>query len=192
MDADKSHVLDLRPDESDAEWGRRPRWCRALLRLCRVEVEYRTETVRKLKAPGPLVVTCNHQSYIDGPIIALASPVPMLYAVDPVFARDNPWTSRALGALAAAGLGSVIPVSNESPTGVRHLLRALRAGGKVMIFPEGGISENGVPKSGAPGVEWLKARSGARECAIQIEGAHRSRVFGKRGESWRPRVRLRF
>ncbi|ADC73287.1 phospholipid/glycerol acyltransferase (plasmid) [Thioalkalivibrio sp. K90mix] len=177
--------------ESAATPGR-PLWCRALLKAARVQVEYRPSTLRALYEPGPLIVTCNHQSYVDGPIIALASPVPMVFGVDPEFAETDPASSTALRWMEAAGLGRVVPVSSTKPIGLRELVKVLEKGGRVMIFPEGGIAPDGQTSAEYPGVQWMQRRTGARHIRLAIEGAYQSRVAGKAGTRWRPPIRLRF
>lgn len=169
---------------------RLPWWRRALLRALNVRVYRRPETLATLSMPGPVLVLGNHQSFLDGIVVALASPMPLIFAVDVAFARDNRWTRALFGWMSRRGLGTVVPVARGQPAGLRSLLHALHAGAAVMVFPEGRISRNGMALPERPGAQWLARKSGARVVRIEIRGAHRSRIFGKEGCQWRPRIDL--
>lgn len=156
-----------------------------------VRVKYRVRTVAALGA-GPTIVQCNHVSYLDGLLIALASPVPLVFGVDTEFAERNALTRMGLRLLSWCGFGAVVPLGRARPTGLRLLLRSLEAGQSVMIFPEGAISATGAPAPAQPGLRWLAARSGCGVVRLQIEGAHLSRIFSKAGRRWRPAIRLLF
>lgn len=165
-------------------------WRKAVLWALNVRVKTRQETREILQQPHPVLVLGNHQSFVDGIIVALASPVPLTFAVEHAFARENPWTRRLLGWMEWRGLGAVVPLDQEHPVSLRTLLRALQRGTPVMVFPEGRISPDGVPLQEKPGAHWLARKTNARVIRIEIEGAHESRWFGKRGRHWRPVIRL--
>lgn len=168
-----------------------PFWRWALLRLFRVRVRY-TRHVTKSLATRPVILTCNHLSMLDGVLIALASPRPLVFAVNVNHAQRHPVTSRVLGAMSAIGLGRVVPVDSTRPVAARGLLQALHQGDSVMIFPEGRISPTGRPLEPMPGVDWLAGRAGVPVLSLRLRGSHRSRWFGKAGsEAW-PRIWLRF
>jgi len=168
-----------------------PIWRKALLRLFRVRVRY-TQNVTSALEHQPVILTCNHLSMLDGVLVALASPRPLVFAVNVGHAQVNPITSRILGSLVALGLGRVVAVDSTRPVAARSLLQALRQGDSVMVFPEGRISQNGKPLKAMPGVAWLSGRSGAPVLKLRLRGADRSKWFGKSGsEAW-PRIWLRF
>lgn len=168
-----------------------PWWRVALLKAFRVRVRYCKQTVHALKS-GPAILCCNHLSMLDGVIIALASPTPLVFAVNRGHARQNPFTRTGLYCLSACGLGQVVAIDSENPSGLRSLLRALRSGQSVMVFPQGGIARGGEDKPDKPGVKWLAQKSGARVLALHLRGVDRSRWFAPDGKHWWPRVFLRF
>lgn len=161
------------------------------LALLRARVAYSEGTLAALRA-GPVIVTANHVSLIDGILIALASPVHMVYAVDTEYSRHSWWAARGLAALSGLGLGRVLPLDAESPHGIRSLSRLLQAGGIVMVFPEGRISRDGLAQPEQPGLEWLVRRTGARVVSLRIEGAEKSMLFAKAGTHLWPAVRIIF
>jgi len=168
-----------------------PLWRRALLRLFRVRVRY-TRNVTRALATRPVILTCNHLSMLDGTLVALASPRPLVFAVNVNHAQRHPVTSRVLGGLVALGLGRIVAVDSTRPVAVRALLQALNQGESVMVFPEGRISPDGRPLEPMPGVAWLAKRAAVPILPLRLRGAHRSRWFGKAGsEAW-PRIWLRF
>ncbi len=164
-----------------------PAWRRAILAALHVRVTY-TDTALRLLG-SPCILTCNHESMIDGIAIALAAPAPLVYAVTPDYAVRNRKTAALLAYLARRGLGKVVPLNQANPAPLRHLLRALRNGHSVMIFPTGTI------RAGAPeltGHRWLADRTGCDIVSASISGSGSSRLFGrKEGETFlRPRIDL--
>lgn len=164
---------------------------RVLLASLRVRVVYSMHTIGALRS-APCVVTCNHVSLVDGIIVALASPVPMTFAVDTAWSRQSRAATMGLRLLSWLGFGRVVPLDAGAPYGMRALMRELRAGRSVMVFPEGKISAGGQRSDDRPGVTWLQTKTGARDIALRIDGAERSRLFAKNGRHWWPRIRLEF
>lgn len=164
---------------------------RAGLAALRVRVVYRAASVNRLSA-GPVLVCANHVSLIDGVIVALASPVPLVFGVDTDFSRRSILARRGMAALAAVGFGRVVPIDAGSPFGLRALRKALAAGESVMLFPEGRISDTGSPLPLRPGVDWLAQRCRVPVLCIRIRGAERSRAFAKAGSAWWPRIEIEF
>lgn len=163
-----------------------------LLRMLRVRVTYKESTKAVLSSGEPCILVCNHVSLLDGVIVALASPVPLAFAVDTEYSRGAGATARFLQVLAWLGFGKVIAIDAIAPFGTRTLLTELKQGGRVMVFPEGCISETGQRGSDQPGVKWLADRSGIAVAELEIRGAERSRLFAKSGSALWPRIRLFF
>jgi acyl-[acyl-carrier-protein]-phospholipid O-acyltransferase/long-chain-fatty-acid--[acyl-carrier-protein] ligase len=129
---------------------------------------------------------------LDGIIVALASPVPLTFGVDTGFSRRSRLARRGMAMLAWLGFGEVVPIDANSPFGIRALAKALERGDSVMLFPEGRISETGLPQHEQPGVRWLAKRSGVRIHRIRIIGAERSRLFAKAGQHLWPSIHVIF
>ncbi len=164
---------------------------KVLLALLRVRVVYRDATLTTLRA-GPAVVVCNHVSYLDGVLLALASPVPMVFTSELEFARLRWWSRIGMAGLARMGFGSVQPLDLQSPFGLRSCVRSLRAGRSVVLFPEGRISPDGRGLQRQPGAAWLAERADVPVVALRVDGAHRSWLFAKGGTQLWPRILLVF
>lgn len=163
-----------------------------LLRMLRVRVTYKASTAAILSSGEPSILVCNHVSLLDGIIVALASPVPLAFAVDTEYSRGAGATTRFLQVLGWLGFGKIIPIDATAPFGIRSLLTELTRGGRVMVFPEGRISETGQRGFDQPGVKWLADRSGVAVAELEIRGAEQSRLFAKGGSAMWPRIRLLF
>src|SRR5690348_9756272 len=95
-----------------------------VLRLFRVHATYTTDAL----ARGGVIVCANHVSLLDGVLIALVSPSPLVFGVDPDFSQRSPIAMRGMATLAWMGFGRVVPIDARSPFGIRALAKALAAG----------------------------------------------------------------
>ncbi len=169
---------------------------RALLRksflpLLRVRASYCAHSLDALQR-GPAIVCANHVSLLDGFIVALASPVPLTFGVDTDYSRRSKVAMRGMAALAWLGFGAVVPVDIDSPYGIRTMLKRLKAGDTLMLFPEGCISQDGTPQPEHQGIHWLQQRAGVKLIRVQITGAENSRFFAKSGTAFWPSINLAF
>ena len=164
---------------------------RLLLRMLRVQVQG-ADMLSEALEQGRVLIAANHVSYLDGVIIALASPSPLLFPVDTTFSRDSFLASRFLNMLQRFGWGEVVPMDSANPAALKTLKRRLDQGANVLIFPEGQISCDGRPTAEMPGTQWLASKTGARRLHLQIEGAQNSRLFGKSGREVWPAITLNF
>lgn len=134
----------------------------------------------------PSIVICNHQSLLDGVILALAAPVSMDYAVTPKYAVENAITRRLLQYLEGRGLGRVVPLSTDRALSIRSLRKSLISGRSVMIFPTGKIT----PGEEQRGYEWLSVKTGCPVVRASISGADRSLIFARAGKEIWPKISL--
>jgi acyl-[acyl-carrier-protein]-phospholipid O-acyltransferase/long-chain-fatty-acid--[acyl-carrier-protein] ligase len=161
------------------------------LRVFRVHVSYTPAQMDQLSRGG-VIVCANHVSLLDGVIIALASPSPLVFGVDTDYSRKSKIASYGLAMLSLMGYGTVVPIDAGSPFGLRTLRNALGRKDSVMVFPEGQISGTGQQQPDQPGVKWLVARSGASVIRVHIRGAENSKLFAKAGQMWWPRIEIEF
>lgn len=118
------------------------------------------------KLDGAAVVTPNHQSFLDGALLAAFLPG-MRFAVDTHIAKlalVRPFLAMA----------DHVTIDPTNPLGTRALARALAGGDKVCVFPEGRITVTGslMKINGGPGMLADKARCPV--VPVCIEGAQRS------------------
>lgn len=168
--------------------GRIAIWRRVILAVLRVEVTF--TDIEALASGKPVILTCNHQSLLDGLILAFACPVRMVFPVTPKHSIDNPFTSHGLRLLERLGLGRVVPLNSDHPFALRCLQRALEVGQSVAIFPEGRISGPDEVLPHKAGVQWLQERTGALIVRAQLSGADQSRLFARAGTRFRPKITL--
>ncbi len=106
-------------------------------------VVYQIETERRTKLPdqGPMIILPKHQYWTDIPIVSLAFE-PLLYFVAKQELFKYPLIRNYLSFL--GGLPVDRKKSIRTLNSFRTLISLLRAGEKVVIFPEGTYFRNGV------------------------------------------------
>ncbi len=147
---------------------------------------FRVEVTGKISALGAqrLLIIANHQSFLDGLILALFLPL------DPVFVihthvAENPWFRLALN------LVDFLTVDPTSPLAMKRVVRLLEAGRPVLIFPEGRITITGSLMKVYDGPAFAAARTGATIIPVRLDGPARSffsRVSGRHPRRLLPRV----
>lgn len=160
------------------------RLCRAWFGLVLVGTEH-------IPAEGPLIITPNHQTYADPPLVSIPVRRPVYYmAWNRLFKIPLlGWSIRRLRAF---------PVQLESrdPRATREAVRLLRAGEALMIFPEGGRSPGGQVGRFKPGAFRLAVALGVPILPVTVDGGHASwppgLIFPRRGRitiTYHPLVR---
>lgn len=167
-----------------------PFWRIILLKLLRTKVCY-GDAARQVKT-GQAILICNHQSLLDGIIIALASPSPLVFAVNSYHAKTNKFTRLLLTTLSSLGLGVIVSLDPSKPFALRQLLKEYQGGKSLLIFPEGKISKDGALLPFMGGYRWLAAKLDAPILNLVIDGAHKSKLFAKTGDKFYPRITLKF
>ncbi len=128
---------------------------------------------------GPAILAANHQSYLDPPLLGIASDRAIFF-----LARKTLLRGRILGWLLPKL--NVIPVDQEGNdrSALKALIRILRAGECALVFPEGARTPDGHLQPALPGVGLVIAKTRAPVVPMRIFGAH---------EAWpRGGGRLRF
>jgi 1-acyl-sn-glycerol-3-phosphate acyltransferase len=134
--------------------------------------DFRVEGVEHLPADGPVIVAGNHHNYLDGVVLAAASPRPIAFLVMPRVWRAtpfHPFLHRHIGSIP-------LDVSRPDVGALRRALSALADARAVGIFPEGPFSVNGRLEPGLPGVGLLALRSGAPVVPAGIHGTYAALV----------------
>lgn len=129
--------------------------------------DYRVVNPERLQVPGGALIVCNHTSFLDPPFVGIAFDSPIHY-----FARKtlfaHPIANRILRSWNA------IPVDQDKPdaSSVKTVIRLLREQEKVLIFPEGTRSEDGIVKEAEPGTGLIIAKAQAPVIPVRIFGTH--------------------
>jgi 1-acyl-sn-glycerol-3-phosphate acyltransferase len=134
------------------------RW--TVLPLLRVWFRWRFEGLEKIAPAGPVLIACNHASYLD--------PLVNAYAVVRAGRRPRFLAKREL--FAAPGIKWAMRGTRQIPvargTGDRSSLaaaeRALAEGEVVLVYPEGTVTkrEDGLPMAGRTGTVRLALAAG--------------------------------
>ena len=135
-----------------------------------LKVFFRIEINGKENIPqqGAFILACNHTSYFDPPILAAGCFHRRLnfLAKDELFRNwAFGWYIRRLGAFPIRREGRDISAVKES-------IRRIRKGQPLVIFPEGGRSNDGILKEGLPGIALLATREQIPVVPAFIKGAN--------------------
>ncbi|MFN2496088.1 MAG: lysophospholipid acyltransferase family protein [Pseudonocardiaceae bacterium] len=147
-------------------------------------VGYRLRVWHRERIPvsGPLVVVANHSAIVDGPLLyGLLGRRSTFLIKEEMFHGPLRWGLPRLGQIAVRrGSGERAPL---------HIgARVLRAGGVVVVFPEGTRGEGDVAHA-RHGAAWLARASAAPLLPVAIRGTRRPAGSGRR---FRPRVDVLF
>jgi len=118
-----------------------------------------------LVTEGAVLIAANHQSYMDPPLLANLYDTPIFFvARKTLFRGFCNWLYRQWNAF---------PLDQDKAdlTGLKHIIRLLKAGQRVAIFPEGARTLDGNIDVAAPGVGFVAAKSGALIQPVRIRGA---------------------
>ncbi len=115
---------------------------------------------------GAVMVASNHESFLDPPLIGTLYRDEMFY-----LARKTLMSGPLLKWIYLAW--NSIPVDQDRPdmTGLKAIIKLLSSGKRVLIFPEGERSLDGVIGVAQPGVGLIAVKSNAVIQPIRIRGA---------------------
>ena len=133
---------------------------------------------------GPLIVACNHRSYLDPMMLGTYCPRPLSY-----MAKAELFTIPVLGpAIRAVG---AYPVDRDgsSTAAIKRSLEVLRAGGAIGIFPEGTRNLDGTVQA-REGVALLASLSKAPVVPAALVGTGDAKKFHQIKVAFGPPLRL--
>lgn len=119
----------------------------------------------KLILEGPVLIAANHESFLDPPLIgAVYRQQLTMLARKTLFRGIVGVLCRSWGA---------IPVDQDRPdmSSLKSIVRRIREGKKVLIFPEGARTLDGKLGEAQPGIGLIVAKSGAVVQPMRICGA---------------------
>jgi 1-acyl-sn-glycerol-3-phosphate acyltransferase len=125
---------------------------------------------------GGIIIAVNHQSFLDPPLVALASP-----RQDIVYlAKSEIMAWPVLGRLFPQL--HVIPVDqqNADRTALRHLINIVRTGHVAVIFPEGGRTPDGEIQAAQAGIGFVVGKTLCPVVPMRIWGAYEAYPMGGR------------
>ena len=136
-----------------------------LLSLARAFFSFRLVGEEKIVEDEGVLIACNHESYLDPPLIIFAFKKPIHFlARKSLFRGPAAWLYPRLNAH---------PIDQDAPdrSGLKTIIRLLKGGERVLIFPEGARTETGELQEPAPGTGLIVAKSKVRVQPVRIFGA---------------------
>jgi len=135
--------------------------------LFRVEV-YGLENVPK---EDGLLIIANHEPFLDGLLLGLFIPKRATFVVHTGVLKSRVFRS-------FLSLTPHLAVNPNSPYAMKHVIKRLKAGENVVIFPEGRITLTGALMKVYAGPGFVAANTGARVLPVHVNGAAQS-YFGR-------------
>ena len=125
---------------------------------------------------GPLILAVNHSSYFDPPLAGICSRRAVYY-----LARKNLLEWPFFGPLFPAM--NVIPVERDGNdmSALREVIRKVREGNGIVLFPEGTRSKDGNLQPARPGIGLVIAKTLAPVLPMRIFGSYHAFPKGSRG-----------
>lgn len=116
---------------------------------------------------GPCVIVANHQSFLDPPMVG------QLYSNKVYFlARKTLFEHPIFGSIIRQCNAFPVDQDRPDPGSLLKLLRLVRSGERVVIFPEGSRSEDGLIHEAMPGIGFILSKlTSVPVQPIRIEGA---------------------
>jgi 1-acyl-sn-glycerol-3-phosphate acyltransferase len=141
-------------------------WCFFSLRVVHPE---------RMIEEGPLLLAVNHSSYFDPPLVGICSQRAVYY-----LARKNLLEWPVLGRLFPDM--NVIPVEREGNdmSALREVIKKVRKGNGVVLFPEGTRSRDGNLQPARAGIGLIIAKTLAPVLPMRIFGAYDAFPKGSR------------
>ncbi|WP_174254827.1 acyl-[ACP]--phospholipid O-acyltransferase [Acidisphaera sp. S103] len=130
------------------------------------------------------ILVINHLSFLDGCLVAAFIPGDIVFAIDTEQARRFWFLKYIL---------DVFPVDPTNPMAIRAMVKAVRDGRRLAIFPEGRITLTGALMKIYDGPGLIADRADAAIIPVRIDGLqfHKtSRMQGKLKLRWFPHVSL--
>lgn len=153
--------------------------------LFRVEVHGQEHIA---KAGDRVLIICNHVSFLDPLLLGIFLPFRPAYAVN-VFQAQH-WYIRVL-----ERFFTFYKLDPSKPLSMKGLIRGVREGARVVIFPEGRISTSGGIMKVYDGTSMLIEKTGATVLPVRVDGAEYSKFSKMQGKlrlRWFPKIRLTF
>ncbi|WP_289138037.1 AMP-binding protein [uncultured Brevibacillus sp.] len=144
----------------------------------------RINGLHKLDLSQPSLIIPNHVSLMDAVLLSFCLPKGATFVVNTTIAKRFAFFLR---------FRKHIAIDPMNPYSIRHMLRVIRSGETLVIFPEGRITTTGSMMKIYSGVGYLALRTGVNVYPVAIKGLERS-IFsymkGKLSLSWFPDVTM--
>jgi len=135
--------------------------------LARLFFRMRVVHPERMVEEGPLILAVNHSSYFDPPLAGICSQRDVYYLARKSL-MDWPFFGRFFPDM------NVIPVERDGNdmSALREVIKKIRAGNGVVLFPEGTRSKDGNLQSAKAGIGFVIAKTLAPVLPMRIFGAY--------------------
>ena len=142
----------------------------------------RIHGLHKIDLSEPSIIAPNHVSLLDAVLLSFCLPREVTFVANTGIAKKFAFFMK---------FRKHITVDPLNPYSIRHMLRVIKNGESILIFPEGRITTTGGLMKMYSGVGYLALRTGVKVYPVIIQGLERS-IFsylkGKIRLSWFPKV----
>lgn len=120
----------------------------------------------KLIEEGPVLIVCNHQSFLDPPMLGITYEEGIYF-----FARKTLFQGIFKWGLP---LCQAIPIDQENPdaASLKNIIRLLKSGKRVLVFPEGSRTPDGLIHDGMSGIGLILSKTKVPVQPLRISGAY--------------------
>jgi acyl-[acyl-carrier-protein]-phospholipid O-acyltransferase/long-chain-fatty-acid--[acyl-carrier-protein] ligase len=159
-----------------------------LLRLLlRLLFRFRAHGTEVLSTPGPVLLLPNHVSWFDWLFLGACLEGDWRFVTSSTTAKASPLHRWIMDNR------RTFPIDPLSPYAAKHMAEYLQGGGRLVLFPEGRISDTGSLMKLFDGTGFLLHKTGARVITAYLRGAHRLPFSRNRDDKrWFPRVSVHF
>lgn len=135
--------------------------------IARMFFHFRVIHPERMVESGPLILAMNHQSYFDPPLAGICSKRAVYFLARKTLS-SLPFFGRLLPDF------NVIPIDRDGndPSSLKTIIRLLRSGNGVVLFPEGTRSPDGNLQRGRSGIGLIIAKTKSPVLPMRVFGAH--------------------
>jgi 1-acyl-sn-glycerol-3-phosphate acyltransferase len=136
---------------------------------CRLYFGLELSGTEHIPSAGPLLITPNHQTFADPPLVSIPIRYPVHY-----MAWDRLFRIPVFGWLIRCLRAFPVDIDRTDRRATRESIRLLRSGHALMIFPEAGRTPDGAVGPFRPGAFRLAVAHRAPILPVTIAGGHDS------------------
>ena len=133
-----------------------------------------------LVTEGPVLLAANHESFLDPPLIGLIYPDEVRF-----LARKTLFKGPAGPILRG---WNAVPIDQDNPdiASLKGIIKRLREGERVLVFPEGQRTHDGTLGSAEPGIGLIVSKARAPIQPVRIRGAREALPRGAKRLRFHP------
>jgi len=139
--------------------------------ICKIVFRVQVKGLENVPEQDRLLIVANHESFLDGLLLGLFIPKRATFVVHTGVLKR--WLFRQF-----LSLTPHLAVDPSSPMAIKKVVKRLKAGENVVIFPEGRITVTGALMKVYDGPGFIAAKTGVNILPVRVEGAAQS-YFGR-------------